>query len=61
VDSSSRAFRIALSAAAFLARSRKVTLFAALVAAAGLVRELSQRASETDQSDTSAEIPAGSS
>jgi hypothetical protein len=61
VDGSSRAFRIALAAAAFLGRSRKVTLFAALVAAAGLVRELSRRASETDQSDTSAEIPAGSS
>jgi hypothetical protein len=34
---------IALRAAGFLGRSRKISLFAALVAAAGLVNELQRR------------------
>jgi hypothetical protein len=38
---------IALRAAGFLGRSRKLSMFAALVAAAGLVNEL-QRRRETD-------------
>jgi hypothetical protein len=35
--------QVALSVARFLGRSRKVTLFAALVAAAGLANELQRR------------------
>jgi hypothetical protein len=45
--------------ATFLGGSRKVTLFAALVAGAGLVHELSRRAS-AGEPDTPADIPAGS-
>jgi hypothetical protein len=71
MEGSSRAFRVALSVATLLGRSRKVTLFAALVAGAGLVHELSQRAStngstnEADapaenEADAPAEVPAGS-
>ena len=40
---------VALNAARFLGRSRKISLFAALVAAAGLVNEL-QRRRESDGS-----------
>jgi hypothetical protein len=63
MEGSSLAFRVALSVATFLGRSRKVTLFAALVAGAGLVHELSQRTStngSTNEADASAEVPAGS-
>jgi hypothetical protein len=43
---------VALNAARFLGRSRKISPFAALVAAAGLVNELQRRDAgvETDQS-----------
>ena len=41
---------VALNAARFLGRSRKVSLFAALVAAAGLVNEV-QRRREADGSE----------
>ena len=54
---SSRTLKAALSVAAFLGRSRKITLFAALDAGAGLVRELSDRASDAAETETSAEIP----
>jgi len=37
---------VALGAARFLGRSRKVSIFAALVAAAGLVNELQRRRDE---------------
>jgi hypothetical protein len=59
MEGSSRAFRVALSVATFLGRSRKVTLFAALVAGAGLVHELSRRTS-ANEADAPAEVPAGS-
>jgi hypothetical protein len=39
---------VALSAARFLGRTRKVSLFAALVAAAGLVNELQRRREARD-------------
>jgi len=43
----------ALSAARFLGRSRKVSLFAALVAAAGLVNELHRRRERSDSKQDS--------
>ena len=43
---------VAFAVAAFLARSRKVTLFAALVAAAGAIREVARwRAQADDQEE----------